>query len=115
MTDKNKLQNVMQQRNPLKPVVQPVDIYTSPDTEAAGKKQSGFTQSRKSDNQESNQSGKPFSTAPNKIDGVHIKKYTTHLPAEMIKAIKQRALDTDRKDYEVMYEAMSQYFEKNKR
>jgi len=45
-----------------------------------------------------------------KIDGVLIRKYTTHLPPAMIKAVKQRALDTDRKDYEIMFDAINKYF-----
>jgi len=32
------------------------------------------------------------------------------LPPAMIKAIKQRALDTDRKDYEIMFDAINKYF-----
>jgi hypothetical protein len=119
MTDKKKLEDAMQQRNPLKrDVVKPVDMYTiqqvdnpiSKPSDSPQKPQVDKTTTSKVDKTTSGLTDKPTTDQPNKIDGILIRKYTTHLPPDMIKAIKQRALDTDRKDYEVMYEAISKYF-----
>ncbi len=38
-----------------------------------------------------------------------VEKYTTHLRPETIKAIKRAALDSDRKDYEVVQAALDKY------
>ena len=105
MTDKKKLEDVMQQRNPLKQIVQPVDIYSKqafelPSVPRPEKKVVVQVVKKTSDDK------KPL----HKIDGVLIRKYTTHLPPAMIKAVKQRALDTDRKDYEIMFDAINKYF-----
>jgi len=118
MTDKKILENVMNQRNPLKRVVQPVDIYTNPQGDNTSNKPNDLPPATQTEESTTFQVVKDTSASTNqadnfhknKIDGVLIRKYTTHLPPAMIKAIKQRALDTDRKDYEVMYEAISRYF-----
>jgi hypothetical protein len=119
MTDKKKLEDVMQKRNPLKrDIVQPVDIYTSQQVDKPESNEfelpvapqtisAADTQVVKEEDTRSNKSA---ANQKHRIDGVLIRKYTTHLPPSMIKAIKQRALDTDRKDYEVMFEAISRYF-----
>lgn len=36
-------------------------------------------------------------------------KYTTHLPAEMIKRVKREALERDMKDYEIVQQALEDF------
>ena len=111
MTDKKKLEDVMQQRNPLKQMVEPVNIYVSKQVDKTVKpafEMPSVPQRRKVIRVTRRT---VVDTTPiHKIDGVTIKKYTTHLPPAMIKAIKQRALDTNRRDYEIMFDAINKYF-----
>jgi hypothetical protein len=113
MTDKKKLEDVMQQRNPLKQIVQPVDIYVSKQVNNNSKQAFELPSVPRPEKKvvvqvvkKTSDDKKPL----HKIDGVLIRKYTTHLPPAMIKAVKQRALDTDRKDYEIMFDAINKYF-----
>jgi len=39
-----------------------------------------------------------------------VEKYTTHLRRDSIKRIKQQTVEEERKDYEVMQEAVDEYF-----
>jgi hypothetical protein len=40
-----------------------------------------------------------------------VEKYTTHLRPTTIKAVKRYALDQDKKDYEIVQEALDLYFQ----
>jgi hypothetical protein len=42
-----------------------------------------------------------------------IEKYTTHLRKEIIKAVKRIALENDRKDYEIVQEALDEYLKRH--
>jgi len=81
MTDKNKLQNLLKQRitTPQREAVKPVNLYTKQGVKKV----------------------KPLE--------VKVVKYTTHLYPMAIKAIKQKALDTNKKDYEIVGEAIARY------
>ena len=45
-----------------------------------------------------------------KTPRLQVEKYTTHLRRDSIKRIKQQAVEEERKDYEVMQEAVDEYF-----
>ncbi len=85
----------MSKRTPLaqREVVEPVDMYTKPQV---GKTISG-------------QVGEPTNGQTDKKAKPLVEKYTTHLRPEIIKAIKRAALESDRKDYEVVQAALEQY------
>ncbi len=95
---KRDLAGMMSKRTPLaqREAVQPVDLYTNPQTDNATSGQSDTTVS-----QPNRKPAKPL-----------VEKYTTHLRAETIKAIKRLAVETDRKDYEVVQQALDEYLRK---
>ncbi|MDN3263306.1 hypothetical protein QWJ26_26550 [Streptomyces sp. CSDS2] len=39
-------------------------------------------------------------------------KYTTHLPADMVKQVKREAVEREVKDYQVVTEALREFFAK---
>lgn len=53
----------------------------------------------------------PTSTQVDKPPKPPVFKYTTHLPRETIKAIKRYALEHDRKDYEIVLEAIEAFLQ----
>jgi hypothetical protein len=61
------------------------------------------------------QTHQPTSTQVDKPTKPLVEKYTTHLQASTIKALKRFAFDHDLKDYEVVEAAISEYLEKHKK
>ena len=57
---------------------------------------------------------KPTNSSPDFNPDEKVEKYTTHLEPSMVKKIKRYALDQDIKDYQVIKEALTSFFEKNK-
>lgn len=82
-----------------------VDKPTSPQTGKPPKKQKAKPISK--------QVGKSRSTQGEEATIPHVEKYTTHLRADTIKNIKLEAVMNEKKDYEVVQEAIDDYF-KNK-
>jgi len=95
MANKDKLKEMLSKRNPLldtkREAVTPVDMYTKPQIDKS-------TQVDKTTSKEVVKETKPL-----------IVKYTTHLKPQTIKAVKMLAVETDRKDYEIVEEALGAY------
>ena len=106
MTDKRKLQDLLKQRTslPQREAVKPVDLYTKP-------------QVNKKRDDKSIQVDKPTKSKVSKSTSKQVSKevkplivkYTTHLNPKMITDIKILAVSTDKKDYEVVGEAIEKY------
>jgi len=122
MADKTKLVEMLKKRNPLIPqreAVTPVDLYTKPQTVKATNPQ-GYNKSIQVDKTTkpqvvkttNRQVDKPTNPLVDKTASSRVEKYTTHLNHKTIKAVKRYALETDRKDYEVMQEAVGEYLKK---
>lgn len=107
MADKNKLKDLLKQRTtlPTREAVEPVNLYTSPQVD----KPTEYNKSIQVDKTTKPQTVKPVKPQDDKQAKPLIVKYTTHLEPSLIKAIKQKALDTDKKDYEVVGEALAKY------
>lgn len=133
---KPNLKDMMAKRNPLaqREAIIPADLYTStqvdkttstqndkdtsgqvgkstnpqvvkPTTPQVGKATSSEvvkTTKQQDDKTTSKQLGKP--TKP------LVEKYTTHLKPETVKAVKREAFESERKDYEIIQEALDSYF-----
>ncbi len=105
-TKKRDLTDMMSKRTPLsqREAVQPVDLYTPPQVDNLTSTPMGLCESGHVDMPTSGQTRKP--TKP------QVEKYTTHLRPETIKAIKRLAFETERKDYEVVQQAIDEYLGK---
>jgi len=53
---------------------------------------------------------KPIKPQLDKATSTLVEKYTTHLRPDTIKEIKQKALDQDVNDYDIVQEALDQFF-----
>ncbi len=108
---KGNLQDMMAKRTPLaqREVVEPVNMYTSPQEDKATNPQVDKVTSSQVDIPINQQVGKHTSTQTRKPAKPLLEKYTTHLRPETIKAIKRLAVESDRKDYEVVQQALDEY------
>lgn len=97
MTKQDKLKEMLKDRNPLlenkREAVIPVKLYTKPQVDK--------TTSGQVDKDTKLQTVKPAK--------LRVVKYTTHLKEETIKDLKRYALENDKKDYEVVGEAIENY------
>ena len=92
-------------------------MYTNPQVDNEAKPEQESTESVQVDKptstqvhkEVSSQTDKPVSSETNKTATPLVVKYTTHLKPETIKAIKLRAVTTDKKDYEIVEEAVEAY------
>jgi len=104
----NKLSEVLKTRNPLsqpREAVKPVNMYTNSQTD----NKEINDKSIQVDKTTSGQVNKETTPQTVKDTKPQVVKYTTHLKAEMIKAIKMLAVTTDRKDYEIVEKAIENY------
>ncbi len=83
-----------------------VDKSTSGQVDKTTRRQTGKTTSRPGEVSSSPQATE--TTRP------RVEKYTTHLKPETIKAIKRVAFESERKDYEVVQEALDAYLRRVK-
>lgn len=115
MADKNKLKDLLKQRTtlPQREVVEPVNLYTKPQVDKPTQEDKSIQVNKTTKPQvvktTSKQVVKPTTPQDDKQVKPLVVKYTTHLEPKLIKAIKQLALDTDKKDYEVVGEAIEKY------
>lgn len=112
MANKNKLADLLKARNPLsqqREAVKPVNMYTSTQVDNEAKQPTESTESVQVDKPESTQVHKEVTPQTSKEVKPLVVKYTTHLKPETIKAIKLHAVTTDRKDYEIVEEAVEAY------
>ena len=111
MANKDKLKEMLNKRNPLldtplvetkREAVTPVNLYTNPQTDNKEESiQVDKTTSGQVDKDKKLQTVKPAK--------LRVVKYTTHLKEETIKDLKRYALENDKKDYEVVGEAIENY------
>jgi hypothetical protein len=91
-----------------KPLVKPsMPAQRVPNSEKSGKPENLI-----SGNHENRKSGKPENLKTGKPDFVKAEKYCTQLQPDVIKQIKQYALEHDMKDYEVVQSAIREYINK---
>jgi len=111
MSKRGNINDMMSKRTPLaqREVVEPVDMYTSPQVDKPTSPQEGKDTSVQADDATNPLADKTTSRQVDKKMKPQVEKYTTHLRPETIKAIKRAALDSDRKDYEVVQAALDQY------
>jgi len=120
MANKNKLAELLKARNPLsqtREAVKPVNMYTNPQVDIEATPDQPSTESTQVDKptstqvhkEVSSQTDKPVSSEASKTTTPLVVKYTTHLKPETIKAVKMLAVTTDRKDYEIVEEAVEAY------
>jgi len=118
MADKNKLKDLLKQRTtlPQREAVEPVNLYTSPQVDKTTEYNKSIQVNKTTKPQTvktvSSQVDKQTKPQADKQVKPLVVKYTTHLDPKLIKAIKQLALDTDKKDYEVVGEAIGGYLKK---
>lgn len=116
MTNKDKLKEMLSKRNPLlttpladteRQAVTPIDFYNPTPTEEVVKEKSIQV-----DKTTSTQVVKDTKTQTVKGVKPQVVKYTTHLKPTTIKAIKLLAVQTERKDYEIVGEAIEEYLKR---
>lgn len=109
MANKDKLKQMLTNRNPLldtkREAVTPVNLYTNPQTD-------NKEESTQVDKLTSIQTGKNTKQQTVKPVSPQVVKYTTHLKPATIKAVKLLAVETDRKDYEIVEEAIAEYLKR---
>ena len=111
----------LQQRNPntLKQeqervIVKPVDMLAPQDESIQEDKTTNLQEDKAISIQEDKpirpQNNKNTGKRTNKTTNIQIGKYTTHLRPDTVKAIKRYAVEYEIKDYEVVQEALDQFF-----
>ncbi len=108
---KNNIKDLMAKRTPLaqREVVEPVNMYTSPQVDKPTNPQVDKDTSGPVDKPISQLVDEATGKQTRKTTQRQVEKYTTHLRPETIKAIKRTALESDRKDYEVVQQALDEY------
>ena len=111
MSKRGNINDLMSRRTPLaqREVVEPVDMYTNPQVDKTTRPQAGNDTSVQADEATNPLADKTTSRLVDKKIKPQVGKYTTHLRPETIKGIKRAALDSDRKDYDVVQAALAQY------
>ena len=113
MNKKGKINEMMSRRTPLaqREVVEPVDMYTSRQVDKPIEPQVVEKTSSQVDKTTTPSEDKPESVHKYKKQKPHVEKYKTRLRPETIKAVKRAALESDRKDYEIVQAALDQYLQ----
>ena len=110
---KNNLKDMMNKRTPLtqpqREVVEPANMYATPQVDKPTSIQVGNTTSTQVDNSTNQQVDDPTSPPTKKSTKPLAEKYTTHLRPDTIKAIKRAAVETDQKDYQIVQQALDAY------
>ena len=115
MANKQKLQDLLKQRTalPQREAVSPVNLYTNPQVDKTTESNKSIQVNKTTKPQVVKTTSKQVVKTTTPQDDKQVKplvvKYTTHLEPKLIKAIKQLALDTDKKDYEVVGKAIEKY------
>jgi hypothetical protein len=118
MANKNKLKEMLDKRTtlPQREAVKPVNLYTSPQVDKTTEYNKVMEVVKNTKPQTVKKTSKQIVkiTKPLAVKQAKplVVKYTTHLDPKLIKAIKQLSLDTDKKDYEVVGEAIGEYLKK---
>lgn len=110
------------------PMVEAVHKQEGPQVSKEEKPQTGLQVKKKARKEENQKTSKPASRQtpepknsqslfPVKLqtgNQVVVRKYTSYLTPECIRGLKRIALESDRKDYEVLIEIVTEYLEKQK-
>ena len=107
MTNKTKLAEMLKKRNPFTPqrqAVTPVNLYAP--VVKAPKQVSTLALKHQDTKQVKLQSTKALKHYSTKAP----KHFSSYLTEQSLKAIKKEAIETDRKDYEVIQEAVNVFF-----
>jgi hypothetical protein len=125
---KKTVKDMVSQRSPLsqREAITPVGLYTSPQDHKPTNPQVDMPTDGQAHSSTSPQVGEPTSpliekttsgqedpgTNPRvvKTTKPQVEKYTTHLRQATIKAVKRAAFESDRKDYEIVQDALDEYF-----
>ena len=107
--DKKEIEELIKKRKPTnRETVTPVDIFTSPESQQTDKTENNYND---------NITKQQVSKTENQKDGKIIKtekseliKYTTYLTGELIYRIKYQAVVDRKKQYEIIQEALENYF-----
>ncbi len=78
-------------------------------------KEADHQTSRQANIQTSKSVSKQTSLPPNQQTNKLLKKFGSYLPPDSLRGLKRIAFETDRKDYEVLQEAVDQYLERVKK
>ncbi len=95
-------------------------LHANPQTGLQVKKQTTKDASRQTSKHVSTQASKPVNMQiglhanPQTGKPVFIEKYSTYLTPECKRGLRRIAFESDRKDYEVLIEAVTQYLERQK-
>lgn len=115
---KQNLKDLMAKRNPLfqteREAVQPADLYTSPQVDKTTSRETDKETKPQVSKTTKQQTDKTSSREGVKTETQKIEKYTTHLRHETIREIKREAVESERKDYEIVQEALNKYFKAKK-
>jgi len=120
MANKDKLKEMLSKRNPLlttpladipREAVKPVDLYKPNLTSKEANLQTSKEVSKQSDKQANTLTSEVEKKQADKV----IKKFASYLTSDSIRAIKQIALDTNRKSYEVLQEAVNLYLKEKRK
>jgi len=115
MTKQDKLKAMLTNRNPLldtkREAVTPVDLY-KPDLAS---KEANLQTNKQVSKQGNKEASRLTSEVEKKQADKVVKKFASYLTSESIRAIKQVALDTNRKSYEVLQEAVDLYLKEKQK
>ncbi len=115
MSKKDELEKLMGQRSPLhqRQIIKPAKLYeptpSSPQTREAASGQGNKADSPQVRESANPQADRTVSQQGGKDAGGQVVRYTTRLRPELIKWIKRQAVETDRKDYDVVLSALEEY------
>jgi len=89
-----------------------VDERVSPQVHKTTRRQIGKSPDRQTHNPASSYVDKPTSPQVDTKTKPLVRKYTTHLRPETVKAVRRIAFESERKDYQIVQEALDQYLER---
>jgi hypothetical protein len=87
------------------------DERVSPQVHKPTRRQVGKSTDRQTDNPTSGYVDKSISPQVAITTKPLVRKYTTHLRPETVKAVRRIAFESERKDYQIVQEALDQYLE----
>lgn len=96
----------------VQPISKPARLHANQQTSKEANRQTDKPVSKQTDKPASMQAGKQVNLQTGKQ--VFIKKYSSYLPHEYKRELKRIALESDRKEYEVLLEAVEQYVARHK-
>src|SRR6266508_6246180 len=115
MTRRPDIRQLIQQRNPLRQKVQPVDLYATPSVEetenhvSSDETESSKQASDETSQQASTETENHANLETRKQMAITKKRYATYLRTDTIKRLQRYAFDREVPDYQVVQEAIDDY------